>query len=223
MSGIELKKLRILDRQVHVKEQELEHVVSEAHKNTWKSPLVVAIFAAAVGALGNALITYYSSYLDREAAATEYERSIALAESDAERERILEMIKIGEPEQVQRNLEFLVDTELVQDPETVASIRSYYENRAPGTGPGTSGLRPGSSRFASLSRTILSLAKDYTDPSLANALEELVSDMGLQERDTAIALFLDCIYDVPPKSGDFFSREALQPCIDLTRNRLEAR
>lgn len=223
MSGIELKKLRILDRQVRVKERELDHVVSEAHKNAWKSPLVVAIFAAAVGALGNALITYYGSYLDRKAAATEYERSIALAESDAERERILEMIKIGEPEQVRRNLEFLVDTELVQDPETVASIRSYYENRTPGTGPGTSGLRPGSSGFASVSRTILSLAKDYTDPSLANALEELVSDMGLQERDTAIALFLDCIYDFPPKNGDFFSREGLQPCVELTRSRLGAR
>ncbi|WP_371171211.1 M12 family metallopeptidase [Aliiroseovarius sp. 2305UL8-7] len=66
-----------------------------------------------------------------------------MAESDAEHERILEMIKIGEPEQVQRNLEFLIDTELVQDVETVASIRKYYENRDPGTGPGASRPQPG--------------------------------------------------------------------------------
>lgn len=139
LSDIELKKLEILDREARVKERELEHNIAEAQKNSWKSPLVVAIFAAAIGAIGNAFVTYYSSYLERAAAATEHQREIKLAESAAERERILEMIKIGDPEQVRRNLEFLIDTELVQDAETVASIREYYRNVAPGKGPGASG------------------------------------------------------------------------------------
>ncbi|WP_152563318.1 M15 family metallopeptidase [Ruegeria halocynthiae] len=138
MSEIELKKLELLDREIRVKERGLEHNIANTRKNSWKSPLVVAIFAAAVGALGNAVVTYYSSSLDRAASATEHERNIVLAETAAERERILEMIGIGDPEQVQRNLEFLIDTELVQDPETVASIREYYEDREPGTGPGAS-------------------------------------------------------------------------------------
>ncbi len=138
LSDIELKKLEILDREARVKERELEYNIAQAKNNSWKSPLVVAILAAAIGAMGNAFIIYYSSYLERAAAATAHQREIKLAESAAERERILEMIKIGEPEQVQRNLEFLIDTELVQDSETVASIQEYYQNITPGEGPGAS-------------------------------------------------------------------------------------
>ncbi|MBL1421874.1 MAG: hypothetical protein COC24_015290 [Alphaproteobacteria bacterium] len=138
MSELELKKIEIMAREVTVKEKELDHKISAADKSAWRSPLVVAVLAATLAAFSNAAITYYSSHLDREAAATKFERDNKLAESAAERERILEMIKIGEPEQVQRNLQFLVDTELVKAPATVASLQNYYKDREPGTGPGTS-------------------------------------------------------------------------------------
>lgn len=138
MSEIELKKLEILGREVQVKERELAHRIAEAEKNAWKSPIVVAVFAAAIGAIGNAVITYYSSFLDRQSAADEYERSVELADRAAEQERILEMIKIGGPDQVKNNLGFLMDAGLVIDADTVKSIRTYYDGRAPGTGPGAS-------------------------------------------------------------------------------------
>ena len=138
MSEIEQRKLEILDREVRVKERELDHTITSTERNAWKSPLVVAIFAAALGAFGNAVTVYYNSYLDRQAAATEHDRSIALSEAGAENDRILEMIKIGDPEQVQRNLEFLIETELVKDPHKVESIVGYYKNRVPGTDPGAS-------------------------------------------------------------------------------------
>ncbi|MBX3726101.1 MAG: trypsin-like peptidase domain-containing protein [Xanthomonadales bacterium] len=138
MTEIETKKLEILEREVSVKEKDLDFKIQEAQKSAWKSPLVVAIFVAAASASGNALVTYLSSSWDREAAADEYSRTATLAQSGAERARILEMIKIGDPNQVQRNLEFLIDAGLVTDPDTIKSIREYYQIRAPGTGPGAS-------------------------------------------------------------------------------------
>lgn len=127
MDDFEKAKLVLIEREVAVKEGELEHKRSEAAGSPWRSPLVVAIFAAAVGAFSNAAVTYYDALQARQ-----------LASTTAENDRILEMIKAGEPAQVKANLEFLIDTDLIKDSELIASIQEYYDGREPGTGPGSS-------------------------------------------------------------------------------------
>ena len=127
VDDFEKTKLALLEREVAVKEGELEHKKMEGKSSAWRSPLVVAIFVAATGAFSNAGVTYYDALQARN-----------LALSDAENGRILEMIKAGEPAQVKANLVFLIDTGLISDAELTANIRKYYEGRDPATGPGTS-------------------------------------------------------------------------------------
>ncbi|WP_088636354.1 M12 family metallopeptidase [Phaeobacter sp. 22II1-1F12B] len=138
MSDIDTKKIEVLEREVAVKERELEHTIAQSQISAWRSPIVVAVLAAALGAFSNAGIAYLNGTLERAAAAEDHLRETQLAQSDAENDRILEMIKIGDPSQVEDNLSFLIETELVKDATLVASITAYYADRAPGSGPGAS-------------------------------------------------------------------------------------
>lgn len=134
----ESAKLALLEREISVKERDLEHRIFESKVSAWRSPLVVAVMVAALGAFSNAWITYYNAYLAREAALVEFDRTNRLASTEAENARILEMIKIGEPDQVKRNLQFLIETSLVSNTDVVSDIKEYYAHNAPGTGPGAS-------------------------------------------------------------------------------------
>lgn len=119
------------DRELRVLESRLEHDVNEANKKSeddkprgWKSPLVVAIFAAAVAATGNAVVSVIEGYQDRQ-----------LEASKAEQARILEMIKTGDPDSAATNLQFLLDAGLIADTEIASKIREFLQDREPGTGP----------------------------------------------------------------------------------------
>ncbi len=130
--------LSIAEREIRVKERELELKVIERKASRWRSPLLVAVLAAGLGAFGSAYIAFYNAREARDAARVEFEQNLALARTSAENARILEMIKLGEPVQVRENLLFLIEAQLVVDPNTVTSIREYYSKTDPGIGPGTS-------------------------------------------------------------------------------------
>lgn len=124
---IEKARLALLEREVAVKEGELEHKRSIAVVSPWSSPLVISVLAAAVGAFSNAIVTYFDSLQARQ-----------LATANAENDRILEMIAVAEPAQVEENLQFLIDTGLISDDSIIESMERYYGSRDPGTGPGNS-------------------------------------------------------------------------------------
>jgi len=119
------------ERELAVEERRLEHEIEMASKDEsndqvikWSSPIVIAVFAAAVAAFGNALVSLVEGYQDRQ-----------LETSKAEQARILEMIKTGDPDTAATNLEFILDAGLIKDQEIVTSLRSFLQNREPGTGP----------------------------------------------------------------------------------------
>ncbi len=112
------------EREVAVKEGELELQRQEQSRAGWSNPLVVALFAAAIGAIGNALITYAGGVQQRQ-----------LEAQRAEQARLLEMIRTGNAETAAGNLQFLVDTGLLTEPAVLASVRKYLATRKPGTGP----------------------------------------------------------------------------------------
>jgi hypothetical protein len=89
----------------------------------WGSPLVVAVFAAAVAALGNALVALLNG-----------RSQWALERSKSESDRILEVVKTGDPEKAATNLRFLVDAGLVSEPKRVEQIHTYLANRQAGGG-----------------------------------------------------------------------------------------
>jgi GH24 family phage-related lysozyme (muramidase)/Skp family chaperone for outer membrane proteins len=129
------------DREVAVKERELQHKTDElAHERAkqetsrWTNPLVIAVAAAAVAAMGNAFVSYQNDLAQRNLQATQGEQA-----------RILAMIQTPNPDQAATNLKFLLDSGLVTDSGTTARLRSYLKDRKPGQGaalPTVSALSP---------------------------------------------------------------------------------
>jgi hypothetical protein len=90
----------------------------------WGSPLVIAVFAAAVAATGNAIVAYTTASFARD-----------LEARKAEQTRILEMIKTdSNPDKAAENLHFLLDAGLIADPSTVSKLNRYLDKRKTGRG-----------------------------------------------------------------------------------------
>ncbi|MBM9594120.1 trypsin-like serine peptidase [Roseitranquillus sediminis] len=119
------------ERELALRERELDLKAADLdlrrHQNVsggWRSPLVVAVLAATAAALGNAVVAIVGGMQERQ-----------LAAQEAEHARILEMIKTGDPDDAAANLDFLLAAGLIETPATVANLRRFLDERAPGTGP----------------------------------------------------------------------------------------
>jgi hypothetical protein len=103
------------DFKLRLRELELK----ERDQRRWFTPLVIAIFAAAIAAMGNAAVAYINGYLQR-----------GLEDRKAEGQLILESLKTGgDAEKATKNLELLVRAGLVtQHKEQLAN---YLANLKP--------------------------------------------------------------------------------------------
>lgn len=112
------------EREVHSREVELDMKREEQARARWHNPLVVAIFAAAVAAGGNAVASLVNGTSERRLEATRSEQA-----------RILEMIKTGDPDKAAQNLSFLLDAGLITEPDMERRLRASLASRKPGAGP----------------------------------------------------------------------------------------
>jgi hypothetical protein len=116
------------ERELKVKEGELALKRAEEARSGWRSPLVVAILAAALAAAGNILAVVVNGYLQRD-----------LEDKTSEDFRILEMIKTQNPDQNTANLKWLLKANLISDPKRRSDLQALVDKTPPGTGPATSG------------------------------------------------------------------------------------
>jgi len=144
--------LEIRQREISLKERdqdnrdaEIQLKREEQASAKWRSPLVVAIFAAAAAATGNAVVATISGYDQRQLESSKHTAEIALENSKAESTRILEMIKTGDTEKAASNLEFLLKSGLVAEQDRVKKLAEFLAKRAPGAGPSLPAAAP---RFA---------------------------------------------------------------------------
>ncbi|HEV2816734.1 MAG TPA: hypothetical protein VGW40_05885 [Allosphingosinicella sp.] len=98
------RELELKSRELDLRERELELAAGRARAERWRNPLTVAVIAAALAGFSNAYVAYANS-----------RAQLALEARRAESERILEVIKAGEPSRVRENLRFLLQLGLVQD------------------------------------------------------------------------------------------------------------
>lgn len=126
LADLELRKreLDIKERDQANRDAELRLKEREHQGSTWRSPLVVAIFAASVAALGNAVVAVVNGSLQRD-----------VESSKAESVRILEMIRTGDEKRAAANLDFLLKSGLIADPVLAAKLQSFLNTRQPGAGP----------------------------------------------------------------------------------------
>lgn len=98
-----------------LRRDELDLRKAEARPKSWNNPLVIAFAAGAVGLLGNALVAWLNSRSE-----------IHLEEQEAQSERVLEVIRSGDPETAAERLQFLLQTGLYTDRNGL--LASYLEN-----------------------------------------------------------------------------------------------
>ena len=106
------REIALKESDVRLREAEIELKRSERAVSLWRSPLVIAILAATVAALGNAGVAFTNGKQQR-----------AIEELKSEHTRILEMIKTGDPDEAAENLNFLLDAGLISNPETITKLR----------------------------------------------------------------------------------------------------
>jgi hypothetical protein len=135
--------LAVKEHEQLTKDGELKLKERELATSQWTNPLFVAILAALLAALGNAVVVGVNGRLQRQLDTAKGEAERTLEKNQAESTRILEMIKTPDTEAAAQNLSFLLDSGLIASPELVNKLRTYLEARQPGTGPSL----PATSRF----------------------------------------------------------------------------
>jgi hypothetical protein len=118
------REISILERDQTTKEALLEVKRHEMAKSGWTSPIVVAIIAATVAAIGNAGVVLINGNQNRY-----------IEKQQAENGRILEMIKTGDQYIAAENLKFLLNVGLISNPDIVTKLTMFLANSKPGTGP----------------------------------------------------------------------------------------
>lgn len=117
----------------------------ELNRSRWINPLVIAVFAAAAAAFGNAGVTLINSYqqsnLERERStatqglnSAQARDTLKLEQTKSEAARILEVVKTNDPDKAAVNLKFLIETGLIADDDTRKKIQAYLDKREPGRG-----------------------------------------------------------------------------------------
>lgn len=118
------RELSVSERRATLAQQELDLKAREHVASGWRNPVVVAILAATLAGVGNAIVAYTNGSLQRDLEITK-----------AEHARMLEMIKTGDADKAAENLRFLVDTGLIGDPAVLKKLENFLETREEGSGP----------------------------------------------------------------------------------------
>jgi hypothetical protein len=123
-SAFREREVTVKEREQSLKAQELELRRKEQTNSGWRNPLVVAIIAASVAALGNAAVALTNGILQRQ-----------LEDEKAEQARVLEMIKTGSADKAAENLAFLINIGLVTKKVHVEKLAAFLKQRQNGEGP----------------------------------------------------------------------------------------
>ena len=118
------REISIREREQVTNEAELKLKEKEQLASQWRNPLIVAIIAAALAVVGNAVLAFTNGLQQRR-----------LEAEKSEQQRILEMIKTGNADQVAENLGFLIAAGLISNPSLQARLQTFLDNRNPGSGP----------------------------------------------------------------------------------------
>ena len=140
-----LREVAVKEREQANRDSEVRLKEREIRASTWKSPLTVAVFAAAVAGAGNAIVAIVNGSLQRELESSKRVAELTLERSKAESTRILEMIKTGDNDRAASNLDFLIQSGLITDDLITKKLTAFLKTRQPGTGPSLPASDP---RFA---------------------------------------------------------------------------
>jgi outer membrane protein OmpA-like peptidoglycan-associated protein len=142
------KEVAFKERELSIKENEFELKKQEKAPFSWKDPLVLAITAATIAALGNLAVILIGGILQQN-----------LEKKKSEQTRILEMIKTGDPDKAAKNLKFLWEAGLISDTKLSDKLDKFLRDRKAGEGPALPSALPINPPMARLTLPVESAIK----------------------------------------------------------------
>jgi len=109
---------------LEIKKAELASRKQELAKPVWSSPLVLAILAAALAGLSNAIVAVINGT-----------QQVALEDRKSEQARILKMLETGDADKAATILKFLLEGGLIENANYKSKLESFLASRKPGQGP----------------------------------------------------------------------------------------
>ncbi len=106
----------------------------ELARSRWSNPLTVAILFVAIAGFGNAAVTIINGRLQRSLEQQKDSQQRTLEDSKAEAARILEVIKVGDPDRAATNVKFLLQVGLIKSDDLAKRLQSYLNDRDKGAG-----------------------------------------------------------------------------------------
>ena len=125
------RKLQLDARAQDVREEEVKFKREELGRSRWTNPLTVAVAATALAALSNTGAILLNGSLQRNVEQEKATQSKDLEQSKAEAQRILEVIKVGDPKKVADNLSFLLHSGLISSGELNRKLENYLRTTRP--------------------------------------------------------------------------------------------
>lgn len=121
--AIRKNELLLKEREQNNRDAELLLKTQDHRASAWRNPLIIAIFATALAAAGNAAVAFINGMLQRD-----------LESMKADSARLIESMKTGDVEKSAENLGILSRLGLISDPKVATKIQTYLANRKVGTG-----------------------------------------------------------------------------------------
>ncbi|QPF81978.1 hypothetical protein IC762_19485 [Bradyrhizobium genosp. L] len=121
-----------------------------AEKGSKLSPILIAVWTAAIAALGNGVVSYMNG---RQMYALEHEKAQSAV--------ILEVVKTNSPDRAAGNLAFLVEIGVISEEQAGERLKNYLKTRVAGQGPSLPSVSDKSSGDLSAEATCAPVAGDY--------------------------------------------------------------
>lgn len=160
---------RLKEQELRFKDRELSVRELESRRARWTNPLVLAVLGAALAALGNIAVSFYSGYQQRQIEKLKNDETQLLEQGKAEAALVLEVVKTADPDKAATNLKFLADVKLLTKSETREAVLAYVKSRPAGSG--ISLPAPTTASPDILSRTFRCVVQSADSGKLASAMD----------------------------------------------------
>lgn len=121
------QELSIKREEIAIKQREIELKLLEHKRNIWLNPINLGVLAALIGVLGTVIAKQIEDVSNRKLEQQRIENASLLEKTKLNSSLILEAIKTGDQEKAAKNLAFLVEHQLIDDPD--GKIRASLANK----------------------------------------------------------------------------------------------
>jgi len=145
-----LRELSLREREIQIKAEEVELKRNEAEKSSRLGPILIAVWTAAVAALGNGVVSWVNG-----------QQMHRLESEKAQSAVILEVVKTNSPDKAANNLAFLVEIGVISQQQAGERLQKYLKTRVAGQGPSIPQSNQGSPSELSGEAACPPVAGDY--------------------------------------------------------------